>query len=108
MQQTGLVHYNLDKDLYLQKKIDDVTVHLNTKPFKASIKNTNTKAKKTAKLFLGVNMKSTENLLTSENINSNNTDSIQKMSHKMKKSKIILKKYYKLLIIIIMIKNHQL
>ena len=88
MQQTGLVHYNLDKDLYLQKNINDVTVHLNTKPFKPSIKNTNTKNKKTAKLFLGINnMKSTENLLTTENDNSNNNNngSVKKNSKNEKK-----------------------
>ena len=32
MVQPGLIHYNIDKDLFLKKDIEDITDHMNKKP----------------------------------------------------------------------------
>ena len=39
MVQPGLVHYNLDKDLFLQKGIKDINIHSKTKPLRSCIKS---------------------------------------------------------------------
>ena len=39
MAQPGLIHYNIDKDLYLKKDIDDISDHISKKPLKSCIKN---------------------------------------------------------------------
>ena len=38
MTQPGLIHYNIDKDLFLQKYIEDITVHMNKKPLMSCLK----------------------------------------------------------------------
>lgn len=78
MAQKGLVHYNIDKDLFLQKNIEDVTAHLNKKPIKACIKSYNN-SQKTKKLFLGMNIKKEEiskNEHNEKNANENGLNSI--------------------------------
>ena len=47
MAQPGLIHYNVDKDLFLKTNIEDITDHLHKKPIRSCIKNnvyTNTTA----------------------------------------------------------------
>ena len=39
MAQPGLIHYNIDNDLFLKKYIEDITDHLNKKPLRSCIKN---------------------------------------------------------------------
>ena len=39
MAQPGLIHYNIDKDLYLKKDIEDISDHIYKKPLKSCIKN---------------------------------------------------------------------
>jgi hypothetical protein len=40
MIQPGLIHYNIDKDLFLKKNIEDITQHITNKPLRSCIKNT--------------------------------------------------------------------
>ena len=39
MAQPGLIHYNIDKDLFLKKNIEDITDHISKKPLRSCIKN---------------------------------------------------------------------
>ena len=39
MAQPGLIHYNVDKDLFLKTNIEDITEHLHKKPIRSCIKN---------------------------------------------------------------------
>ena len=39
MAQPGLIHYNVDKDLFLKTNIEDITDHLHKKPIRSCIKN---------------------------------------------------------------------
>ena len=39
MAQPGLIHYNIDKDLFLQQHIEDITDHINKKPLMSCLKN---------------------------------------------------------------------
>ena len=39
MIQPGLIHYNIDKDLFLKKNIEDITEHLHNKPLRSCMKN---------------------------------------------------------------------
>ena len=39
MVQPGLVHYNIDKDLFLKTGIDDINIHTKNKPLRSCIKN---------------------------------------------------------------------
>ena len=39
MDQPGLIHYNIDKDLFWKKNIEDITDHINNKPLRSCIKN---------------------------------------------------------------------
>jgi len=39
MAQPGLIHYNVDKDLFLKTNIEDITEHLHMKPLRSCIKN---------------------------------------------------------------------
>ena len=39
MAQPGLIHFNVDKDLFLKTNIEDITEHLNKKPIRCCIKN---------------------------------------------------------------------
>ena len=64
MIQPGLIHYNIDKDLFLKKNIEDITEHLHNKPLRSCIKNT-----------------------SNININSNTSSTIRR---KKKKTKIYL------------------
>ena len=40
MIQPGLIHFNIDKDLFLKKDIEDITQHINNKPLRSCIKTT--------------------------------------------------------------------
>ena len=64
MAQPGLIHYNIDKDLFLKKDILDITDHIHKKPLRSCMKNT-----------------------TNNNINSNTTSTIRR---KKKNTKIYL------------------
>ena len=72
MIQPGLVHYNLDKDLFLKKGIEDINIHLRTKPLRSCIKSN-------LNLSLSLNIASTVKkrkkekiILEAENNNANN------------------------------------
>ena len=40
MAHPGLIHYNIDKDLFLKKNIEDINDHIHKKPIRSCIKNT--------------------------------------------------------------------
>ena len=76
----GLIHYNLDKDLFIKKNIKDITEHLHKKPLKSCIKhpnnsNTNTNStgrrKKKTKIYLAADVNT---------INNSNKNSVSKTS----------------------------
>ena len=74
MAQPGLIHYNIDNDLFLKKYIEDVTEHINKKPLRSCIKtytninpnininklNTTNRRKKT-KIYLAADTPSANN-----------------------------------------------
>ena len=64
MAQPGLIHYNIDKDLFLKKDIEDISDHIHKKPLRSCMKNT-----------------------TNNNLNSNTTSTVRR---KKKNTKIYL------------------
>ena len=70
MAQPGLIHYNVDKDLFLKTNIEDITEHLHMKPLRSCIKNNE------------------YNNITTTNINSIKKKAIS--TNKRKKTKIYL------------------
>jgi len=75
----GLIHYNLDKDLFIKKDIEDITEHVHKKPLKSCIKhpnnsnvNTNStgRRKKKTKIYLEADA----------TINNSNKNSVSKTS----------------------------
>ena len=76
----GLIHYNLDKDLFIKKDIRDITEHIHKKPLKSCIKhpnnsnaNTNStgRRKKKTKIYLAADVNT---------INNSNKNSVSKTS----------------------------
>ena len=73
MTQPGLIHYNIDKDLFLKKDIEDITQHLNCKPLRSCIKNSSNnnfnintnssvrRKKKKTKIYLAADANPTNN-----------------------------------------------
>ena len=65
MVEPGLIHYNLDKDLFIKKEIEDITEHIHKKPLKSCIKhpnnsnvntNSNGRKKKKTKIYLSADV----------------------------------------------------
>ena len=80
MVQPGLIHYNLDKDLFIKKDIEDITEHVHKKPLKSCIKhpnnsnvntNSNGRRKKKTKIYLEAD---------ANTINNSNKNSVSKTS----------------------------
>ena len=87
MAQPGLIHYNIDKDLFLKKNVEDITDHIYNKPTRSCMKtttnsnvNTNTNSslrrkKKKTKIYLAADVNPTNNSNKNvKNININNSD----------------------------------
>ena len=76
----GLIHYNLDEDLFLKKEIKDITEHIHKKPLKSCIKHPNNsnvttgsngRKKKKTKIYLQAD---------ANTINNSNKNSVSKTS----------------------------
>ena len=85
MVQPGLIHYNLDKDLYIKTDIEDITEHVHKKPLKSCIKhpnnsnaNTNStgRRKKKTKIYLEADANSNKNSVSKTSPLDVNTDEI--------------------------------
>ena len=85
MVQPGLIHYNLDKDLFIQTDIKDITEHVHKKPLKSCIKhpnnsnvNTNStgRRKKKTKIYLEADANSNKNSVSKTSPLEVNTDEI--------------------------------
>ena len=83
MAQPGLIHYNIDKDLYLKKDIKDISDHIHKKPLRSCIKNSTNnnmnsnvsssirRKKKNTKIYLEADAKDKTSNKTSENKTNN-------------------------------------
>ena len=89
MIQPGLIHYNIDKDLFLKKNIEDITEHLHNKPLRSCIKNSSNinvnsntsstirRKKKKTKIYLAADvnpMNNSNKNSVSNNINNSPTE----------------------------------
>ena len=85
MVQPGLIHYNLDKDLFIQTDIKDITEHVHKKPLKSCIKHSNNsnvntnsigRRKKKTKIYLEADANSNKNSVSKTSPLEVNTDEI--------------------------------
>ena len=84
MIQPGLIHYNIDKDLFLKKNIEDITEHLHNKPLRSCIKNSSNmnlnsntsstirRKRKNTKIYLAADVNPTNNSNKNSVSNTNN------------------------------------
>ena len=94
MAQPGLIHYNVDKDLFLKTNIEDITEHLHMKPLRSCIKNnvytnttininsiknkvSSTTRRKKTKIFLAADVHTVNNSNKDCGIDLNNLNSIK-------------------------------
>ena len=85
MVQPGLIHYNLDKDLFIKTDIKDITDHVHKKPLKSCIKhpnnsnvntNSNGRRKKKTKIYLEADANSNKNSVSKTSPLEVNTDEV--------------------------------
>ena len=89
MTQPGLIHYNIDKDLFFKKNVEDITEHIHKKPLRGCIKNSNNnnfnsnvtstirRKKKKTKIYLAAD--------TNSRNNKNDIKNFQDVDHKDEK-----------------------
>ena len=94
MAQPGLIHFNVDKDLFLKTNIEDITEHLHMKPLRSCIKNyvyantasninsiknkaLSTNRRKKTKIYLAANVQTVNNSNKDCGIDLNNLNSIK-------------------------------